>query len=359
MDISLFLATVAEHYDRHAGLRTTTQDMLRHAREHVQEHTPGGLHVIGSDGKGTATLTPWVGFFDPDETTSPEEGLYVVYLLAADRQSVSLTLLQGITKLDRELGHVEARSYLANEAARIRDALPAGAIEGFTTEIDLAAQGFRQRGYSAACIGAKRYDVDDLPSEEDLRRDLASMLALYQEAIAAKRRLAVTASPLATSAVTEQEQAERVDPLAHFRPKDDSDYLARLTGRTIIKSRRHERLVGEYGEWSQSQGFAASTTEHPRDLVLRRNGREWLVEAKVLYRGNATEAVRAALGQLFTYRFFLYGAEQPRLVALFAEPVGEAYVRLLDSLGVASVWKEAGRWLGSSHAQADAICEDK
>jgi hypothetical protein len=87
------------------------------------------------------------------------------------------------------------------------------------------------------------------------------------------------------------------------------------------------------------------------------NGSEWLVEAKVLYRGNATEAVRAALGQLFTYRFFLYADDQPRLVALFAEPIGEAYVTLLDSLGVASVWKAAGRWLGSPRAQADAICE--
>ncbi len=101
----------------------------------------------------------------------------------------------------------------------------------------------------------------------------------------------MTASPLVTAALTEQEQAERVDPLAHFRPKDDSDYLAQLAGRTIIKSRRHERLVRDYGEWSQSQGFVASTTEHPRDLVLRRDGYEWLVEAKVLYRGNATEAV--------------------------------------------------------------------
>jgi hypothetical protein len=357
MEISVFLTTIAEQYDRHAGLRTTTQDMLRHARQHLQEHTPGGLHVVGSGGKGTATLTPWVGFFDPDETTSPEEGLYVVYLFAADRRSISLTLLQGITKLDRELGHTAARSYLADEAARIRDALPEGATEGFTTEIDLASQGFRQRGYSAACIAARRYEVDLLPTEGDLRRELASMLRLYQEAIAAKRRLAVTSSPLATSAATEQDQAERVDPLAHFRPKDDSDYVTRLTGRTIIKSRRHERLVREYGEWAQSQGFAASTTEHPRDLVLRSGGSEWLVEAKVLYRGNATEAVRAALGQLFTYQFFLYGADQPRLVALFAEPIGEAYVRLLDSLGVASVWKDGGRWLGSPRAQADAICE--
>src|SRR6266542_337215 len=117
MDISAFIRAVADGYDRHAGLATPTQDLLRRASAHLQSHVPGGLQIAGSGGKGTATLTPWVGFFDPDETTSPEEGLYVVYLWAADLASVTLTLLQGITRLDRALGHRQARELLAAEAA--------------------------------------------------------------------------------------------------------------------------------------------------------------------------------------------------------------------------------------------------
>src|SRR5215213_7378344 len=129
MDLSAFITTVAERYDRHAGLATPTQELLRRAGTHLHAHIPAGLHIAGSGGKGTATLTPWVGLFDPNETTSPEEGLYVVYLFAADLRSVSLMLLQGITKLDRELGHQPAREHLATEAAAIRERLPVEAMD--------------------------------------------------------------------------------------------------------------------------------------------------------------------------------------------------------------------------------------
>src|SRR5829696_4344611 len=102
MDLSDYIRAVASGYDRHAGLMTPTQRLLRDAGARLGDLVPGGLHIAGSGGKGTATLTPWIGVFDPDETTTPEEGLYVVYLFAADLRSVNLMLLQGITKLDRE-----------------------------------------------------------------------------------------------------------------------------------------------------------------------------------------------------------------------------------------------------------------
>jgi hypothetical protein len=359
MDISAFIRSVAEGYDRHAGLATPTQDLLRRARAHLQSHVPGGLQIAGSGGKGTATLTPWVGFFDPDETTSPEEGLYVVYLFAADLQSVSLVLLQGITRLDRQLGHREARRHLASEAEAIRATLSPAALDGLETSVDLAASGYRQLAYSSACVAAKRYDIHALTPEQQLRDELLRMLGLYQEAIDVKRQLAVVGARTSTEATAAHEQTTRADPLAHFQPKDDSDYVARLEERELVKSRRHERLIREYGEWIRERGFVPSTSEHPKDLVLRRDGHEWLVEAKVLYRGNATDAVRAVLGQLFTYRHFLYSDDSPPyLVGLFAEPIGEAYVGFLEDLGIASVWKQAGSWLGSPGARADEIAEE-
>ncbi len=315
------------------------------------------MQITGSGGKGTATLTPWVGVFDPDETTSPEEGLYVVYLWAADLASVTLMLLQGITKLDRALGHREARQVLAAEAAAIRAALSPAATNGLDTTVDLGTSGFRQLGYSSACVVARRYEIATLPPEAILREDLTRFLAIYQDAIEAKRRRAVTPVVTTTGSAKSQLEAAQDDLLAHFRPKDDADYVAQLQGRKLVKSRRHERLIAEYGRWAASQGFAASTREHPRDLMLRKEGAEWLVEAKVLYGGNATHAVRAALGQLLTYRHFLWppSGAQPHLLALFSEPVGDAYVTFLDGMGVAVVWKEAGGWRGSSSASAAGL----
>jgi hypothetical protein len=44
------------------------------------------------------------------------------------------------------------------------------------------------------------------------------------------------------------------------------------------------------------------------------------------------------------------------LLALFSERIGEAYVTLLESLGIASVWKEEGSgWTGSTSAVAAGL----
>src|SRR4029453_14984153 len=106
------------------------------------------------------------------------------------------------------------------------------------------------------------------------------------------------------------------------KPKSSESYVAHLAGRVLTKSRRHEQLIGEYGTWAAARGFRPSTKGDPKELVLRRDDLEWLVEAKVLYQANATDAVRAALGQLYAYRHFLYEEVEPQLVALFSEPIG-------------------------------------
>ena len=63
-------------------------------------------------------------------------------------------------------------------------------------------------------------------------------------------------------------------------------------------------------------------------------------------------SVRAAIGQLLTYRYFLYEPENaPHLLACFSESVGEAFVRLLEELGIASVWPDGPKWVGSRLAQ--------
>jgi len=84
-----------------------------------------------------------------------------------------------------------------------------------------------------------------------------------------------------------------------------------VEGRELIKRRSHEALIADFGAWCASLGFAIDTTVHPRDLVLRRPGEEWLVEAKVLYMGDATGAVRAALAQVLMYRFFPTKGDNP------------------------------------------------
>ena len=134
-----------------------------------------------------------------------------------------------------------------------------------------------------------------------------------------------------------------------FSPKSDSDYVAEVHARVMVKSRSHERLVRDFGEWARTRGLLPSTP-HPRDLVLSAPGREWLVEAKVIYHGDAAGAARAAIGQLLDYRHFLYvlpGFPDPALLALFSEPIGKQYAGLLESLSIAAVWRDEDTWSGS------------
>ena len=39
----------------------------------------------------------------------------------------------------------------------------------------------------------------------------------------------------------------------------------------------------------------------------------------------------------------------------FTEPIGDAYVALLESLGIAAVWKDEGGWAGSSSAASNGL----
>lgn len=344
MQLRDFLLSVATTYDRHASMSSPAQILLKSAKQELAEHAPGGIIVEGSGGKGIPTHSPWIGFFDPDETTTPQAGVYVVYLFAADLGSVALSLNQGMTRLTEELGVGAARNRLSADADAIRGVLDSKALVGLSRSLDLGTAGFRQQAYEAGNIAAVRYSLSNLPPETKLRRDLAHLLDLYQDAIAAKRHL-LQSSPgtIATSSV--QQFSSNEDPLLNFQPKDDADYVARIRGRTMVKTRRHETLVRQFGEWAQTQGFKCSTTEHPIDLMLRRDGQAWLVEVEIVRQGSATSAVREAVGQLLEYRHFLFlSPPVPSLVALFSEPIGGAFSSYLASLGIIPAWKDGEHW---------------
>ena len=284
-------------------------------------------------------------------------GIYVVYLFHEDLGTVALSLNQGIEETTRRLGRgAEAKEELRAEANAIRASLGRRDRAGFKNTLSLGSGGFRQAAYEAANILTKEYPTSNLPREATLVADLARALALYGRAVAAKRHM-LQANPgvIKTRSVSTRAQGAPVDPLQDFKPKSGAQYRAVITGRTIVKKRDHELLIKRYGEWVASKGFAPSTTEHPKDLVIRRGPDEWLTEAKVI-RGNATNAVREAIGQLFTYNYMLHRGTMGTL-ALFSETIGAGYVELLSTLGIASVWWDSGSWHGSLEAVRADLAE--
>ena len=193
------------------------------------------------------------------------------------------------------------------------------------------------------------------PDETQLKADLARLLRIYDDAIETKRSLLISSPGTISS-----RGSPSVSPgkgFADFKPKNADDYRATIKAREVVKSRRHERLVADFGEHARARKFTP-TTEHPLDLVLRNETDTYLVEVKVLYQGNATDAVRSALGQLLAYSYFLYEpTESPRLIALFSEPVGSAFEQFLAKLNVLAIWWDAGRWQGTDAARKTRLVD--
>ncbi|KUM68666.1 hypothetical protein AQI84_37130 [Streptomyces griseorubiginosus] len=349
MTLREYFHEVATTYDRTVGTGAPAARLLRSAPVVFEPYVPASYIIKGSAGNGAGAFCPWAAFFDPDETNTATRGMYLVYLFAEDMQTVSLSLNQGVTELRETFGAREAEQRLRSEAEAIRGAFPEDVSSGLEDVINLGGRPGLPRAYEAGNILARVYEVDALPTEGELKLDLRKMIQLYQDALVLREDLRSTTRDVITT-IKLKDKGEQ-DPLLYFAPKNDDEYIQKITARELKKSRKHETLVKRYGTFLEQAGFTAGTNVHPRDLVARRDGDDWLIEAKVVRRGNVSHAVREAIGQLATYAFLLYSADaQPRRMALFTEPIGDVYVRLLDHQGIASVWPTEDGWAGSSEA---------
>jgi hypothetical protein len=274
-----------------------------------------------------------------------------VYIFHYPTNAVSLTLNQGITQLRSSLGLLAAKSYLASNAAEIRSRLRFDANR-WDTSLRLSSSlpiGPRQSAYEAGNILARHYTMDALPGEAELRSHLMELFRLYDAAIAIREYLRQV-KPDATVPSGVASIRPPLDITWHFTPKDDSEYVARINGIVLQKSRRHETILRKFTDAITKRGFRVSNTVHPRDLLIERNGRRWLVEAKVIYNGDAVQAVRSATGQLLWYRH-VYHDEEVALMALFSEPIGDLSVQFLETIGIGVVWHSEGGWRGSISAE--------
>lgn len=365
MGIQGLLREVAETYDAQAGTKRGVpgQRVLRGVSKRSDLRLPSGLFVKGYGGQSTAAATPWIGVFDPTVNSDPGNGLYLAYIFSADLRTVTLTLQQGITHLEERLGRGRARQdHLRRQATRLRRAVAAQRRIGWVDEPELRANVNRPKAYEAASVIARPYELIGLPDEVVLVNELAYAAELLKRTAVADDLwwFEDESSSLKVNLAPAGHIPDQDDPLAGFKPKDSSDYVANIPARQQLKKRSHEELVGAFGPHVASRGYIPIThLMHPRDLVLRRQGdaaspgSEWLVEAKVVRDGNPTEAVRQVVGQLYEYSHFLYAENklsEPHLVALFTEDIG-IYSQYLERRGIASVWREDQGWAGSAMAE--------
>lgn len=335
------LLSIAHQYDSNAPLDSPGQALLRAGEHLLRRLTPAGLLITSGGGKGRTTITPWLGILDPDETSRPQSGLYVVYIYDVTLQYVYLALIQG-TDQGQHLSSLSP-AQLHSDGRNIRNFMPSSELDGFTDDLRLGSRNPRQGRYEAGAVLAKKYELSTLSSDALLTNDLKVMVRLYRNAVVTKRFLLLSHPGLLKGGASVPFVREE-DAFRDFCPKNDFDYNQRIAGRILIKTRRHETLIRQFGEFAVRQGLRPSTNVHPRDLTLIRGSNEWLIEAKIVG-GNPALAVREAIGQLLEYEFFFYqGQHRPIKVALFSENVGAAFLDLLSSLKIGAIWKSEAGW---------------
>ena len=131
------------------------------------------LIVKGSNGQQNAAYIPWARIYSIIQSPKATEGLYLVYLFAADGSSLYLSLNQG-TQL--AIGRTyQEKPNLEENSIKIRDYL--SRLDGFNDSvnriclietIDLAVDGIPKtvgKGYQKGNIFAIRYDYNQIPDD--------------------------------------------------------------------------------------------------------------------------------------------------------------------------------------------------
>jgi len=133
---------------------------------------PDRYIVKGSVGQGVWTDVPWVAVMDQKVTDSTQRGYYIVYLFSEDMRRLYLTLAQGVTETPRDEMERVKRD--------IHQLIPVG--ERVRTDDDIRlGENKRAKDYERSVAAYIVYSFDDLPSDEQLARDLEMMIGYYRQ----------------------------------------------------------------------------------------------------------------------------------------------------------------------------------
>jgi len=140
--------------------------------------------VTGSVGQGQWAMIPWLGIFDKKVTESATKGVYIVYLLSKDGDTLYLTFNQGCTEIRNNNNSKKKTIRKMHETAvTLRDQLDS---HGFAADDDMKlGDGLTDLAelYQEGVIFYKGYKKDQVPGEIELKKDLLDMAAIYNQYI--------------------------------------------------------------------------------------------------------------------------------------------------------------------------------
>lgn len=142
--------------------------------------------ITGSVGQGNWAMIPWVCIFDRKITTTATKGIYIVYLLSKDGNSLYLSFNQGCTDIRKNNSKKDTIRIMHEKAEDIRQRID---CRGFNADNDAKlGDGLTELGelYQEGMIFYKEYKKGNVPGEAELQNDLRLMMDIYKEYVNGK-----------------------------------------------------------------------------------------------------------------------------------------------------------------------------
>jgi 5-methylcytosine-specific restriction protein A len=186
MSLNTALRILIEEYPKAMEQPFKDNEVAKFIRNDIPEYineiidSNDRFKVEGSPGKGNWAGVPWVAVLDRFITETVQDGYYAVYLVKEDFSGIYLSLNQGVTTVQKQYGsaakealEIRAKDYAAR-IGKIPERMSTGAI-------DLACTAKSKLGplYEVGSVLSFYYSADNLPDDEELARNLESVLSLY------------------------------------------------------------------------------------------------------------------------------------------------------------------------------------
>ena len=142
--------------------------------------------ITGSVGQGNWAMIPWVCIFDRKITTTATKGIYIVYLLSKDGNSLYLSFNQGCTDIRKNNSKKDTIRIMREKAEDIRKRIDS---RGFNADNNAKlGDGLTELGelYQEGMIFYKEYKKGNVPGESELQNDLRLMMDIYKEYVNGK-----------------------------------------------------------------------------------------------------------------------------------------------------------------------------
>jgi MrcB-like, N-terminal domain len=158
------------------------EDFPREIKQLLPTDSPYELQ--GSTGLGNITAAPWIATFDPSVTRSATQGFYLVYLFSVNLRKVYLSIAFGITQFETYFKNPRERQAKLLGAAKHLSTLLQTDRPLILGALDLAASsGSLHADYERSNIAAILYELDALPSDEQLADNYRYMLSVYSDLV--------------------------------------------------------------------------------------------------------------------------------------------------------------------------------